>query len=1060
MRPLKLTMQAFGSYGKKTEIDFTAPNQNLFLITGDTGAGKTTIFDAVVFALYGEASSNDNKKDGAELQSQFAPGLEPYVEMTFSEKQRGIDQVFTVRRSPRHLRPRRRGTGSDMPVSETVSLILPDGREYPAKEADGKIVEIVGLTKSQFMQVAMIAQGEFMELLRAKSEDKKEIFRKLFHTEIFRQIVDEIARRKKENQEKINRIRTVCQTEAGRVTIPESYTDQQPLRECRDRIRLSDKFGVAELENLLQLLEALCHRISQDGSQARREMEALEKQRDACLEEFSRGGEVRKHFENLDSAQADLKDCEAQAESMRQARLNAGKIRSAWEIQGVYARYQDGETLVRNTRAKQADLEKRLPELCRTEEAARAREQEAAAQRDQAMKAHSQVREQVEQEQNLWIQLRQARDEVEKWTTRGKELAQNAESARRQAAEADGQEAQLRKEQEQRQDAPALLERLRGEIDREQQLRLQAGEAVSAKKNAQTQQAAYELAQQAYAQARAGAQEQENRYQQLRQAFFDAQAGFIAREQLRPGQPCPVCGSLEHPSPCMLAQEHRELTRETLERAEAELNLARDRQQQTAARAEADRKLAEEKIRQAQRAAKELQEKCGTYFQQETFSATEAENRVARSLAQRQAQLPALIQAEEELQEIRKQLQQLMERKPRLQETQKQAEAQAQQAEKALEAARAQVSTLEARRKFPTEEIARARLAQAEREDREKSQALEEAQRVLQRATNQKTQAQAQAEQCRRDLPEMEKQRDVRREEYLHFCRGKAMEEEAWQRLTRQYPREAADTLQRQAEAFEKRREAAESARKQALISIAGRPRPDMAQLQRAQQEIQKQCAEAQERLEKWRSDFKINRDVKERLREQTEGRAQAMETQDHLNALYDQLAGKRTGSRMDIETYVQRYYLQKILEAANRRFREMSAGQFEMRLMQEDRAGEGKNRGLDLMVYSAVTGREREVRTLSGGESFMAALSLALGMADEIRGRAAVNLDMMFIDEGFGSLDDHARDQAVRVLQDMAGGERLIGIISHVSELKQQIEDQLIVQKGDEGSRVRWQIS
>ena len=223
---------------------------------------------------------------------------------------------------------------------------------------------------------------------------------------------------------------------------------------------------------------------------------------------------------------------------------------------------------------------------------------------------------------------------------------------------------------------------------------------------------------------------------------------------------------------------------------------------------------------------------------------------------------------------------------------------------------------------------------------------------------------------------------------------------------------------------------------------------------------IQKQCAEAQERLEKWRSDFKINRDVKERLREQTEGRAQAMETQDHLNALYDQLAGKRTGSRMDIETYVQRYYLQKILEAANRRFREMSAGQFEMRLMQEDRAGEGKNRGLDLMVYSAVTGREREVRTLSGGESFMAALSLALGMADEIRGRAAVNLDMMFIDEGFGSLDDHARDQAVRVLQDMAGGDRLIGIISHVSELKQQIEDQLIVQKGDEGSRVRWQIS
>ena len=123
--------------------------------------------------------------------------------------------------------------------------------------------------------------------------------------------------------------------------------------------------------------------------------------------------------------------------------------------------------------------------------------------------------------------------------------------------------------------------------------------------------------------------------------------------------------------------------------------------------------------------------------------------------------------------------------------------------------------------------------------------------------------------------------------------------------------------------------------------------------------------------------------------------------------------------------------------------------------------AGKGKNRGLDLMVYSYVTGKEREVRTLSGGESFMAALSLALGMADQIReSSAAVALDMMFIDEGFGSLDDHARSQAVRVLQEMAGGDRLIGIISHVSELKQAIEDQLLVTRDEHGSNAVWQLS
>jgi exonuclease SbcC len=163
----------------------------------------------------------------------------------------------------------------------------------------------------------------------------------------------------------------------------------------------------------------------------------------------------------------------------------------------------------------------------------------------------------------------------------------------------------------------------------------------------------------------------------------------------------------------------------------------------------------------------------------------------------------------------------------------------------------------------------------------------------------------------------------------------------------------------------------------------------------------------------------------------------------------------------MDIETYVQRDYLRRILTAANRRFLEMSSGQFELRMYDLDKAGEGRNHGLDLMVYSEVTGKAREVRTLSGGESFMAALSLALGMADQIQaGSSAINLDVMFIDEGFGSLDDHARSQAVKVLQRMAGGSKLIGIISHVTELKNEMEDQLIVTKDEHGSKVSWQIS
>ena len=153
MRPLKLVMQAFGSYGNRTEIDFEKTDQNLFLITGNTGSGKTTIFDAIVFALYGEASSNANKKNGAELQSQFVEiGTEPFVSLTFSEKNGTEIDLYTVKRIPRHIRPLKRGSGEKM-VSEEVSLTMPDGSEYSQKETDAKLLEIVGLTKEQFMQV-------------------------------------------------------------------------------------------------------------------------------------------------------------------------------------------------------------------------------------------------------------------------------------------------------------------------------------------------------------------------------------------------------------------------------------------------------------------------------------------------------------------------------------------------------------------------------------------------------------------------------------------------------------------------------------------------------------------------------------------------------------------------------------------------------------------------------------------------------------------------------------------------------------------------------------------
>ena len=287
------------------------------------------------------------------------------------------------------------------------------------------------------------------------------------------------------------------------------------------------------------------------------------------------------------------------------------------------------------------------------------------------------------------------------------------------------------------------------------------------------------------------------------------------------------------------------------------------------------------------------------------------------------------------------------------------------------------------------------------------------------------------------------------------------MTETEWKELVETYRREASEELQKTVSAYHEKKAAAQAQKDSAQSAIGEEQKPVLEEIQMEKEAAEVEYLKKEKVYNQLCMDEKDDREIYEALASRLEERKAIVEEHARIDVLYRMTSGNVSGSRMDLETYVQRYYLEHILYAANRRFQEMSAGQFELRMYDLEKAGEGKNRGLDLMVYSTVTGKEREVRTLSGGESFMAALSLALGMADQIQqSSAAINLDMMFIDEGFGSLDEHSRNQAVRVLQEMAEGSRLIGIISHVSELKQEIEDQLIVGKDENGSHVKWQIS
>ena len=557
-------------------------------------------------------------------------------------------------------------------------------------------------------------------------------------------------------------------------------------------------------------------------------------------------------------------------------------------------------------------------------------------------------------------------------------------------------------------------------------------------------------------------------YMQASSAFFDAQAGILAKK-LQPGQPCPVCGSVEHPHPHQM--ERASLTKEELDVLAQKLQKLQKQREEKSNQAGAAAAALEASERSCHQMGEQLYRNAQAYHNGgkngETVDANDAFDSqwLAKQLKRWQREWQ---DRDSQIQNDRKnllQLKQLMEgavsKKKELSEKKEKAGQQLSQIKVQLAAAEAALENMETSTYYESETAAREILAKASEKKSDSDRNYKCCEKAEQEAGNRKERTEERIHQFRQSLPSQQEACSERKTAYEQIMENRQLTETQWQLLTKHYTKEDRQCLAEQINRWQEKKIAAERLKEASEAAIGDCMKPDMEQLLLQQNEAEAAWKKEQEVYDRYTEIYKTNLKVYEALMPKMNERSRIMEEHRRLDDLYNLLAGKVTGSRMDIETYVQRYYLERILYAANRRFLEMSVGQFELRMCDITKAGEGRNRGLDLMVYSNVTGKEREVRTLSGGESFMAALSLALGMADQIQqSSSAIHLDMMFIDEGFGSLDSHSRDQAVRVLQQMAGGSKLIGIISHVSELKQEIEDQLIVSKNEDGSSVRWQIS
>ena len=1071
MRPLKLKMQAFGSYGRETVIDFTKPEQNLFLITGDTGAGKTTIFDAIVFALYGEASSTSNKKEGVVLQSQYAElNIEPYVEMEFMEG----EERYTVRRVPRHLKTVTRGAAKGKGTREitgSVTLFMPDGTEYPSKETNAKLQEITGLTKSQFMQVAMIAQGEFMELLRAKSDDKKKIFRKLFNTEMYEQIVNELGNRKRNMEREIAVIRTRCQSETARIKFfgdkaeeknpgdDEISLCEKRLEELKKRVSDGEIVVMPELTEVLErYLVILDNQLKKAQKLYEDAAEIREKKRDIYIE----AQQLQSLFIQRKQTEEELEEYRKQSFEMENKEKLAGSVSDAWEIKTFYDFWKAGQEDAERVRTAFETQTERLPGLMEEEEGMIQEEQKKQKELETVQEEYTRTLEKAEKAIQLFGQIKETKKKMDM----GKELLEKArikEEADKKAFEVlENREKALRDRSEQLADAGEKLAVCQSQMKEINGMTADLKALSSIYKEQKTYEKKIEELKEKYKEARASYEKKHGEYEKKRQNFLDAQAGFLASE-LMEGMPCPVCGSIEHPRPCVMKKEHSEFTREGMDLLEKETEKLRAEQENLSAEVKSNTDLRDVKKQDFDESFNRLKNRMRENIPAlpEEFSPGQGQELIRQWMKEVQENGIKYQRDWEELQSVQKQMKDLEEEKPAVRKQMEISAEQVREARIAYESAKAEFQSYSFSSDFESEEAAKKAEAEAARKKERFTEDYNTARAAREKAGTERSNTETLIKKYRAELPTAEAEEEKRKKNYESMAEGKEMADSQWKSLTDIYEKQMTEQLRKEVQVFREGKKAAEGKAQSLTAAIGNRKPPVMADIQKETEDAEHRLKSAESLRDQIRSVYKDNKEADHILSPMLQERQKLVEEHGRIDHLYRLVSGNVSGSRMDLETYVQRYYLEKILYAANRRFRDMSAGQFELRMYNLEKAGEGKNRGLDLMVYSAVTGKEREVRTLSGGESFMAALALALGMADQIQeSSAAINLDMMFIDEGFGSLDEHSRNQAVKVLLEMAEGSKLIGIISHVTELKQEIEDQLIVIKDESGSHVKWQIS
>lgn len=928
MRPIELKMSAFGPFAGLTTLRLDAlGTDGLYLITGDTGAGKTTIFDAIIYALYGEASGNIRTTDM--LRSKYANAdTATFVELTFVFK----DKTYIVRRNPEYLRPSKRGEGRFTKESAKAQLTMPDKEVITGLvSVNNKIIEIIGLNKNQFSQIAMLPQGEFMRLLLADTKQRIEIFREIFDTEPYLLLQDRIKRDANELYRLVSDYKKSMAQYVADVYCDENSEYNQALINIKNDSQMSIK----------EILDIIDKVIAQDKS---------------CADEYDKAIiSIDKGIDQLNSKLTIAIQTERIKDDYKSALTQLNNFTEEYE--NVYSIYK------------------------------------AECEKDSERNELSLNIEKSSEKLESYELLEKYKKDYEKKLDKINNITQDIHEDTNSLNECIKQIDNCKKEAEILKNTELEIEKLNSKISDiiKKKEGVEYLKDVFERKIKAVSQA--DEAKDRYMSAFAAYEEANNRYLKMEKAFFNEQAGIMAAA-LEEGQPCPVCGSVTHPVPAVAGDD-----------APTEMQLKKYKI------------YVEDKSKECS----ELSSQSGLLSGQ----AESMNNMFFSSIVNFNTQWKEALDNSSDDETIRVDIIQLLADLGKILD------------EAMLE------------KKNADENISKYNNLIKMLSDYDKK--VEQFKDKINKSKNELAILSTQNENMQKQISQLEKElgnKDIMQAKKLinDMKLKKVQLDKAYEAAKKQYDEYTINikTLKNRISDLQKQ------------ISHTDKqktPDIDIPMYEKQLEDMKKERLKLREKKNivdiRIANNEKIYKSI-ERVNEKSE---KSEKHYSWLRTLSDTVNGSLSGkSRIKLETYVQMSFFDRIIMRANTRFMRLTDGQYELK--RSDSKDNYKNQtGLELDIIDHYNGTIRSVKSLSGGEAFEASLSMALGMSDEIQSRSGgIQIDTMFIDEGFGSLDDESLSQAVKVLNSLSSSDRLIGIISHVSVLKDRIDKQIVVSKGKTG--------